>query len=47
MSPDVGYSFSNDITYYSTNLLIKYYKIKIAKKTISRGAARSAVIVVI
>ena len=42
MNLDVGYSFSNDITYYSINLLIKCYKVKIAKEII-----RSIVIVVI
>ena len=42
MSPDVGHSFSNNITYYSTNLLIKRYKVKVA-----RGAIRKSAIIVI
>ena len=33
MSLDVGYSFSNNITYYFISLLIKYYRVKIAKKS--------------
>ena len=43
MSPDVGYSFSNNIIYYPTGLLIKRYKVEVAKEE----AIRSAVIVVI
>ena len=43
MSPNVGYSFINNITYYPTGLLIKRYKVEVAREAIRK----SAVIVVI
>ena len=33
MSPNAGYLFSNNITYYSISLLIKCYRVKVARES--------------
>ena len=42
MSPNAGHSFSNNITYYPTSLLIKRYGVK---EAIRRGTAIAEIVV--
>ena len=43
MSPDVGHSFSNNITYYSIDLLIKRYEVE---EAIRRSIVIAEIIVI-